>query len=140
MTTKNSICNIKPSPSRISPKNNPATVTTRILPPILSDATKSLKLAAKSPGKTVSPTTAEALLVPANPARDSKQARLITMLRSKRGATIDQMMVMTGWQAHTVRGTISRVLRKRLRLIVACKSSTAAGENLYRIVGSASGL
>lgn len=140
MNTKNSICNIKPSPSRISHKNDLATVATSIQPSIIYDAAKSPKLPARSPGKTVSPSTAEALLVPANPARGSKQARLITMLRSKRGATIDQMMVMTGWQAHTIRGTISRVLRKRLRLIVACESSTDAGENLYRIVGSASGL
>jgi len=74
------------------------------------------------------------------PARGCKQARLITMLRAKRGASFDQMMSLTGWQAHTVRGTISRVLRKRLRLIVVCKSSTDSSKHLYRIVGSAVGV
>lgn len=65
----------------------------------------------------------------------SKQARLITLLRSPRGGTIEQMTGLTGWQAHTVRGTISGVLRKRLCLNVVC--SGEPGSRVYRIVEAA---
>lgn len=71
----------------------------------------------------------------AEPIGTSKQARLISMLTAASGATLEQMMTLTGWQAHTVRGAISGVLRKRLGLNVVCD---AAGSEVrrYRIVGS----
>ena len=77
-------------------------------------------------------------IVPPTPAElvgTSKQARLISMLKASSGATLEQMMTLTGWQAHTVRGAISGVLRKRLGLNVVCD---AAGSEVrrYRIVGS----
>lgn len=62
----------------------------------------------------------------------SKQAQLIALLRSPSGATLPQMTQLTGWQPHTVRGTISGVLRKRLGLTVAC-SLSEAGVRTYRI-------
>jgi hypothetical protein len=65
---------------------------------------------------------------------DSKQARLIALLGSAPGATIDQMMQLTGWQAHSVRGAISGVLRKRLGLNVACVAGDAG--TVYRIVNA----
>ena len=65
----------------------------------------------------------------------SKQDRLITLLRSPKGGTIEQMTGLTGWQAHTVRGTISGVLRKRLCLNVVC--SGEPGSRVYRIVEAA---
>lgn len=68
--------------------------------------------------------------------QDSKQARLIASLRPAAGITIDQMMALTGWQAHTVRGTLSGVLRKKLGLNVTSERS-ASGERRYRIVASA---
>ncbi len=67
----------------------------------------------------------------------SKQARLINLLRAPAGATIEQMTTLTGWQAHTVRGTISGVLRKKRGFTVTCTSQTKSGERRYRIVGSA---
>ncbi len=67
----------------------------------------------------------------------TKQARLITLLRSASGATMQQMMAMTGWQAHTVRGMLSGSLRKRLGLTV--QQQPVQGVRVYRIVkGSAS--
>lgn len=41
-------------------------------------------------------------------------------------------MLATGWQAHTVRGAISRMLRKRLSLKVVMTRG-ASGERVYRI-------
>jgi hypothetical protein len=57
----------------------------------------------------------------------SKQSQLIAMLRSPAGGTIEQLTELTGWQPHTVRGTISGGLRKRLKLNVTCV------DHVYRI-------
>ena len=70
----------------------------------------------------------------APPALASKQAQLIALLRSAEGATLAQMRARTGWQAHTVRGTISGVLRKRLGLVVVCVAPIGDGSRVYRIV------
>lgn len=72
---------------------------------------------------------------PAEPVCTSKQARLISMLNASSGATLEQMMNLTGWQAHTVRGAISGVLRKRLGLNVVCDAAGSEGRR-YRIVAS----
>lgn len=67
----------------------------------------------------------------------SMQARLIALLKKECGATLDQMMTLTGWQAHTVRGTLSGVLRKRMGFNVNCTPTPNSGERIYRIVGAA---
>lgn len=72
---------------------------------------------------------------PAAVAAGSKQSQLIALLRSAPGATLPQMTELTGWQPHTVRGTISGVLRKKLGLSVACEASES-GVRVYRIVGA----
>ena len=64
----------------------------------------------------------------------SKQAQLVDLLRA--GATMEQMMSLTQWQAHTVRGTISGVLRKRLGLTVEVSSSQPGAPRLYRITSA----
>jgi len=56
----------------------------------------------------------------------TKQSQLLAMLRSPGGGTIAQMTALTGWQAHTVRGTISGVLRKRLQLNVVSTQAPAS--------------
>ena len=71
---------------------------------------------------------------PVEPVGTSKQARLISLLNAASGATLEQMMSLTGWQAHTVRGTISGVLRKRLGLNVVCDAAEASDARRYRIV------
>uniref|UniRef100_UPI00313E67E3 DUF3489 domain-containing protein n=1 Tax=Hydrogenophaga sp. OTU3427 TaxID=3043856 RepID=UPI00313E67E3 len=69
-----------------------------------------------------------------NPA--TKQSQLISLLGSSAGATLAQMMTLTGWQAHTVRGMLSGALRKRLGLDV--QAQVEEGVRVYRIVeGSA---
>lgn len=52
------------------------------------------------------------------PRAGTKQARLIEMLRAEGGATIDEIVAETGWQAHTVRGAMSGALKKRLGLTI----------------------
>ena len=63
---------------------------------------------------------------------NSKQAAVVQMLQHPDGTTIQQVMESTGWQAHTVRGTFSGALKKKLGLnIVSAKDAT--GERVYRI-------
>ena len=63
---------------------------------------------------------------------ESKQDRLVSMLRSPTGATIATMMSVTGWQQHSVRGFLAGVVRKRLKLKLASESND--GNRIYRII------
>ena len=63
----------------------------------------------------------------------SKQARVIGMLKSPAGATIDAMMKATGWQQHSVRRFLAGVVRKRLKLKLGSKK--VDGERIYQITG-----
>jgi hypothetical protein len=74
---------------------------------------------------------------PVAKASTSKQSRLIELLRSPKGGTMAQMAALTGWQTHTVRGTISGVLRKRLGLTVQSAVNADSGERVYRIAPAA---
>ena len=69
----------------------------------------------------------------ANGEPGSKQARVIAMLKSRAGTTIDAMMKATGWQQHSVRGFLAGVVRKRLKLKLGSKK--VDGERIYPITG-----
>lgn len=62
----------------------------------------------------------------------SKQAQVIAMLRRAEGATIRQIMDATGWQPHTVRGTLAGALKKKLGLTIV-SDKPQGGERVYRI-------
>jgi len=63
----------------------------------------------------------------------TKQALLIDLLKRKKGATIEEMVEATGWQAHSVRGAISGALKKKLGLMVTSDPVEKRGR-VYRIV------
>src|SRR5262245_38670024 len=62
---------------------------------------------------------------------ETKQARILAMLRAPSGTTIDAMMHATGWQQHSVRGFLAGVVRKKLGLNLV--SAATEGRRLYRI-------
>jgi len=66
------------------------------------------------------------------PRENTKQAKLVALLRRPSGATIDALAKATGWQQHTVRGAISGALKKKLRLNVT-SDKTKDGDRVYRI-------
>ena len=60
----------------------------------------------------------------------SKAARVCTLLSRPQGATLNEIRNETGWQAHTVRGFISRNLSKPGRKV---RSFEREGERVYRL-------
>ncbi len=65
---------------------------------------------------------------------DSKQAKLIAMLKTAKGATIDEIVKALDWQPHTVRGAIAGALKKKLGLNVTSEKVEGRGR-VYRIPG-----
>jgi Protein of unknown function (DUF3489) len=58
----------------------------------------------------------------------SKASRVCALLSRPAGATLSEIRSATGWQAHTVRGFISRTLRKQ-----RVRSFQRNGERMYRL-------
>jgi hypothetical protein len=65
---------------------------------------------------------------------DSKQAKLIEMLKRREGATIEEIAKAFDWQPHTVRGAIAGALKKKLGLNVVSEKNENRGR-IYRIAG-----
>jgi uncharacterized protein DUF3489 len=61
----------------------------------------------------------------------SKQDRVVAMLRQKEGTTVVAVMKTTGWQKHSVHGFLAGVVRKKLGLTLVSEKSN--GERVYRI-------
>lgn len=63
---------------------------------------------------------------------NTKQSKVIGMLRSPEGATLRQIMDATGWQEHTTRAVLSRTIQKDLGIVlISVKASN--GERVYRV-------
>jgi hypothetical protein len=57
----------------------------------------------------------------------TKQAQIIAMLRRPEGATIAEMAEATSWQSHTVRGSLSGALKKKLGLPITSEKIEGRG-------------
>ena len=69
---------------------------------------------------------------PSAKTRQTKQQRLIAMLRRPGGATIAQLGKAFRWQSHTVRGAISGALKKKLGLKIVSQKPEE-GDRVYQI-------
>lgn len=69
------------------------------------------------------------------PGAETKTSRAIGKLRAPKGVTIEALMEATGWQAHSVRGFLSGVVKKKLGLSVVSDVGKD-GVRRYRIDNS----
>ena len=63
--------------------------------------------------------------------RANKKAEVIALMKRAKGATLAEIMAVTEWQAHTVRGFVSILGSKGGEKIESSKN--AAGERTYKI-------
>ena len=63
--------------------------------------------------------------------RPDKKADVITLMKRAKGATLAEIMAVTKWQAHTVRGFVSILGSKGGEKIESSKN--ASGERTYKI-------
>lgn len=61
---------------------------------------------------------------------DSKQAQVIALLQRPQGTSIAEIMALTGWQAHSIRGLFAGTLKRRG--IVVTSEKAEGGERVYR--------
>lgn len=70
---------------------------------------------------------------PKPPRENTKQAKVIAMLRGPAGASINEICTETGWLTHTTRAVISNTLKKRLGLNIVSEKEQGQ-ERRYRII------
>ena len=66
------------------------------------------------------------------PKGNSKQQIIIELLSRSEGATLEQMIQVTGWQKHSVRGLMAGSLKKKLGLNIT-SSKEDGNERVYKI-------
>lgn len=64
----------------------------------------------------------------------TKLDQIVTALRARKGATIGQLVTLTGWQPHSVRGAMSGALKKQRGFTIT--STKSASERIYKIEGA----
>ena len=62
----------------------------------------------------------------------SKTESLLRMLRGKNGASLAQLVTVSGWQPHSVRGFLAGTVKKRLGLSLD-RYRSKSGESRYRL-------
>ncbi len=66
------------------------------------------------------------------PRKNTKQQRLIEMLRSPKGVSVPEIAEALEWQYHTVRGAFAGALKKKLGLVVSSTTDEKRGR-VYRL-------
>lgn len=112
MNTTTATRKIKAAISGVARKRAPATVAVKSQP-----AARRQRPAQATPKKRIksaqNPPASKTAKSP-KPPNTTKQSRLIELLQRPAGANLTDLIDATGWQAHSVRGVISGILRKKL--------------------------
>lgn len=66
---------------------------------------------------------------------DTKQAQIIVLLERPEGASIGEIVALTGWAKHTARGMISGALKKKLGLEIVATADAVRGR-IYHSLSS----
>jgi hypothetical protein len=66
-----------------------------------------------------------------NESRGNKKAEVLALMKRPKGATLAEIMKLTGWQRHTVRGFVSVLRSKGGEKIESLRN--AAGQRTYRV-------
>jgi hypothetical protein len=117
--------NVTPSPDELVVTNAPAEAKLKERPGRAKQS---------SANKAAAPTAKATKASSGRPSPDSKQNRVVALLRQPGGATLDVLVKATGWQKHSVRGFLAGTVRKKLKL--ALISEKIDGIRTYRIGAS----
>lgn len=88
----------------------------------------------QTPRPTKRPRTTAKQTASRKPAANKLDA-MVAALRGSKGATISDLMDVTGWLPHSVRGAMSGALKKKRGLIIT--SEKRGDVRVYRIAGKA---
>ena len=116
---------IKPAPGKSEPK--PATPSNKKRPAAAKPQASKEAVAPKAKAGTTPQTKTRQ----SSKAGQSKQDRVVAMLRRAEGTTVAAVMKATGWQKHSVHGFFAGVVRKKLGLNLT--SGVKGDERTYRI-------
>ena len=90
-----------------------------ILPPKKRTIAKADTSRARAPDKAVPAKPVSVMQKKTAPPSKSKTDIVLKKLQLARGVSIPQLVEATGWQAHSVRGFLSSVIRKKLGLVLS---------------------
>jgi len=99
--------------------------------PLVASAVASARKAKPKPEPAQTPDAADTAK-PVAIRAGTKQAQIIAMLQRPEGATVAEMVEATSWLSHTVRGSISGALKKKLGFPVRVERVEGRG-TVYRI-------
>ena len=97
--------------------------------PVVANAVANVRKARPKPGQAQTP---DDVAKPVAIRPGTKQAQIIAMLQRPEGATVAEMVEATGWLAHTVRGSISGALKKKLGLPITAEKVEGRG-TVYKL-------